>query len=46
MYYPTFWDWATMFGSVGLFITLMVLFVRFLPLIAMAETRERAAEKQ
>ena len=45
MYYPTFWDWATMFGSVGLFITLMVLFVRFLPLIAMSETRERAAEK-
>ncbi|HEV2330413.1 MAG TPA: NrfD/PsrC family molybdoenzyme membrane anchor subunit [Verrucomicrobiae bacterium] len=43
-YYPTFWDWATMFGSVGLFITLIVLFVRFLPLIAMSETRERAAE--
>ena len=46
MYYPTIWDWATMFGSVGLFITLMVLFVRFLPLIAMSETRERAAEKR
>ena len=46
MYYPTFWDWATMFGSVGLFITLMVMFVRFLPLIAMSETRERVAEKR
>ena len=46
MYYPTIWDWATMFGSVGLFITLMVMFVRFLPLIAMSETRERAAEKR
>ncbi|HEY1790276.1 MAG TPA: NrfD/PsrC family molybdoenzyme membrane anchor subunit [Verrucomicrobiae bacterium] len=45
LYYPTIWDWATMFGSVGLFITLMVLFVRFLPLIAMSETRERVAEK-
>jgi len=46
MYYPTVWDWATMFGSVGLFLTLMVLFVRFLPLIAMSETRERVAEKR
>ncbi|HEV2319683.1 MAG TPA: NrfD/PsrC family molybdoenzyme membrane anchor subunit [Verrucomicrobiae bacterium] len=46
MYYPTLWDWATMFGSVGLFLTLMVLFVRFLPVIAMSETRERAAESR
>jgi molybdopterin-containing oxidoreductase family membrane subunit len=44
MYYPTFWDWATMFGSVGLFLTLIVLFVRFLPLIAMAETRGLLSE--
>jgi molybdopterin-containing oxidoreductase family membrane subunit len=40
MYYPTIWDWATMVGSFGLFLTLIVLFVRFLPLIAMSETRE------
>jgi molybdopterin-containing oxidoreductase family membrane subunit len=44
-YRPTFWDLATMFGSVGLFLTLMVLFFRFLPVIAMSETRELVAEK-
>lgn len=46
MYYPTIWDWATLFGSVGLFLTLMLMFVRFLPVIAMSETRERAAERR
>ncbi|MGH7981144.1 MAG: NrfD/PsrC family molybdoenzyme membrane anchor subunit, partial [Limisphaerales bacterium] len=45
IYRPTVWDWSTMFGSVGLFITLIVLFVRFLPLIAMSETREHAARQ-
>lgn len=45
MYYPTVWDWATLFGSLGLFLTLMVLFIRFLPMIAMAETRELVSEK-
>jgi molybdopterin-containing oxidoreductase family membrane subunit len=44
-YRPTFWDLATMFGSVGLFLTLMVLFFRFLPVIAMSETRELVARK-
>ncbi len=36
----TFWDNATLYGSVGLFITLFMLFVRFLPMISMAEVRE------
>lgn len=44
MYYPTVWDWATMFGSFGLFLTLIVLFVRFLPLIAMSESRALVSE--
>lgn len=46
MYYPTIWDWATMFGSVGLFLTLIFMFVRFLPMIAISETRELAAEQK
>jgi molybdopterin-containing oxidoreductase family membrane subunit len=46
MYKPTFWDWATLFGSMGLFLTLLVLFVRFLPMIAMSETRRLVAEKK
>ncbi len=39
MYYPTRWDWFTYVGTIGLFFTLMFLFVRFLPVIAIAEMR-------
>jgi Ni/Fe-hydrogenase subunit HybB-like protein len=37
MYYPTIWDFATLFGTIGLFITLMFLFIRVLPMIAIFE---------
>jgi molybdopterin-containing oxidoreductase family membrane subunit len=40
MFYPTVWDWITLFGSIALFVWLFLLFVRFLPLISMAEMRE------
>jgi molybdopterin-containing oxidoreductase family membrane subunit len=40
MYYPTFWDFATLFGSVGLFLCLFLLFIRFLPVISIFEMRE------
>jgi molybdopterin-containing oxidoreductase family membrane subunit len=36
---PTVWDFATYFGSIGLFLTLMVLFLRWLPMISMFEMR-------
>ncbi len=36
----TFWDNATLYGSIGLFLTLFMLFIRFLPMISMAEVRE------
>jgi molybdopterin-containing oxidoreductase family membrane subunit len=39
MYYPTIWDFATFFGTIGLFITLMFIFVRVLPLISVFEMR-------
>ncbi len=39
MYYPTRWDYATFFGSIGLFLALMFLFVRLLPAIAMFEMK-------
>jgi molybdopterin-containing oxidoreductase family membrane subunit len=39
MYHPTFWDWATFIGTFGLFLSLLFLFIRFLPAIAMAEMR-------
>ena len=37
MYYPTFWDFLTLFGTIGLFTTLMFVFVRLLPMIAIFE---------
>jgi molybdopterin-containing oxidoreductase family membrane subunit len=46
MYYPTKWDWMVLFGSVGLFLTLLFLFVRFLPMISMTELRELAGRKE
>jgi len=40
MYYPTRWDIMTFFGTVGLFLALLFLFIRFLPLISIFEMRE------
>jgi molybdopterin-containing oxidoreductase family membrane subunit len=39
MYSPTFWDWATFVGTIGLFLALLFLFLRFLPMISIAEMR-------
>src|SRR5215469_559466 len=43
-YQPTFWDWATFIGTMGMFVTLIFLFVRVLPAISIAEMRELVAE--
>ena len=39
MYYPTMWDWMTFFGTIGLFLSAMFLFVRILPMISIFELR-------
>lgn len=39
MYRPTFWDWSTFLGTMGLFISLLFLFIRFLPMISIFEMR-------
>jgi len=39
MYYPTFWDWSTYIGTIGLFLALLFLFIRFLPMISIFEMR-------
>jgi len=39
MYYPTRWDFMTFFGTIGLFLTLMFLFIRILPMISIFEMR-------
>ena len=40
MYHGTFWDYATFYGTLGLFLSLMFLFIRFLPVISITEMRE------
>ena len=39
MYAPTIWDWSMFIGTMGLFVTLIFLFVRFLPVISIFEVR-------
>jgi Ni/Fe-hydrogenase subunit HybB-like protein len=39
MYSPTIWDWSTFIGTMGLFLTLLFLFLRFLPMISIFEMR-------
>ena len=39
MFRPTFWDWSTYVGTIGLFLTLFFLFVRLLPVISIFEMR-------
>jgi molybdopterin-containing oxidoreductase family membrane subunit len=44
MYWPTRWDVATFAGSIGLFLSLLFLFIRFLPMISIFEMRELLAD--
>jgi Ni/Fe-hydrogenase subunit HybB-like protein len=46
MYYPTRWDWATFLGSIGLFLTLLFLFVRFMPVISIFEMRQLVSKPE
>jgi molybdopterin-containing oxidoreductase family membrane subunit len=46
MYHGTFWDYATYYGTLGLFLSLMFLFIRFLPVISIAEMSELVHETQ
>jgi molybdopterin-containing oxidoreductase family membrane subunit len=44
MYAPTFWDWSTYVGTIGLFLALLFLFLRFLPMISIFEMRTMLPE--
>jgi Ni/Fe-hydrogenase subunit HybB-like protein len=39
-YFPTLWDWAALAGTIGLFLTLFFLFLRFVPIVSLSEVRE------
>jgi Ni/Fe-hydrogenase subunit HybB-like protein len=43
---PTIWDWTLFAGSLGLFVAMMYLFIRFLPVISIFEMQELVEEKQ
>ena len=45
VYIPTFWDWTTFLGTLGLFFALLFLFVRVLPVISIFEMRELVQEQ-
>ncbi|MBI3721524.1 MAG: hypothetical protein HY248_03140 [Fimbriimonas ginsengisoli] len=40
MYYPTLWDFGMFTGTIGFFVFMMFLFVRFLPTINMFEMKD------
>lgn len=46
MYTPTLWDWATLLGSIGLFLSLQFLFIRYFPIISISESRELIAQRK
>ncbi len=46
MYYPTKSDWATFIGTLGFFVALFFLFIRFLPMISIFEMRTLVPEAE
>jgi Ni/Fe-hydrogenase subunit HybB-like protein len=44
LYIPTVWDWTVFVGTLGLFVTLMFLFIRLLPMISTFEMRRLLTE--
>ncbi len=39
MYQPSVWDWSMYIGTIGFFLSLVFLFIRFLPMISIFEMR-------
>jgi molybdopterin-containing oxidoreductase family membrane subunit len=46
MYAGTFWDWSLYLGTMGLFASLLFLFIRFLPMISIFEMRTLLPEAE
>ncbi len=45
-YHGTFWDWATYIGTLGTFLFLFMLFVRFIPMISVFELKQLLHSQQ
>lgn len=46
MYAGTIWDWATFIGTIGLFLSLLFIFVRLLPAISIFEMRTLVTDSE
>jgi molybdopterin-containing oxidoreductase family membrane subunit len=46
MYSPTVWDWTMYIGTIGFFLALMFLFIRFLPMISISEMQTLLPESR
>ncbi|HRF58504.1 MAG TPA: polysulfide reductase NrfD [Fimbriimonadaceae bacterium] len=46
MYYPTIWDFGMFFGTIGFFVFMMFLFIRFLPMINIFEMKDLLLRKE
>ncbi|HXI11344.1 MAG TPA: NrfD/PsrC family molybdoenzyme membrane anchor subunit [Thermoanaerobaculia bacterium] len=46
MYSPTHWEWSLFIGTIGLFLFLLFLFIRFLPIISIFEMRTLLPEAE
>ncbi len=46
MYGGTIWDYATFAGTIGLFLSLLYLFIRFLPMISIFEVRQLISRRR
>lgn len=46
MFIPTGWDWATLWGTVGLFLALMLLLVRYVPMVPISEVRKIVGDRE
>jgi molybdopterin-containing oxidoreductase family membrane subunit len=45
LFWPTIWDWLLLFGSLGLFALMFLIFVRLVPIISMHEVKRLVAEE-
>jgi molybdopterin-containing oxidoreductase family membrane subunit len=46
LFIPTVWDWSTLIGSLGLFLVLLFLFIRTLPMISIFEMQEFVSQSE
>ena len=43
---PTFWDWSTYLGTIGLFLVPFLIAIRLIPMISIFESKELLHEEQ